>query len=363
MCGIGWRLTTEDRLVFFGDGTGMGVPVKSGCPEILCPIGEKGISGETDSRRQEKLASMENPIWIGVDWGTTNLRVWGMSQDSTVLSEVNTDQGMNGLDSEDFEPTLLTNIESWLPEAGHVPVIVCGMAGAKSGWETSPYREVPCLPLSAEDSVRPQTFDRRLSVRILPGVSQTRPAHDVMRGEETQIAGFLSECPGFDGVVCLPGTHTKWVHLSAGEIVSFRTFMTGELFGLLQRFSVLRDILDRSDWDEAEFISSVEAQISRPEALAARMFTARAEALISGLEPAKATGRLSGALIGAELAAARTYWLGRDLVLIGPDRLVGAYSRALAVVGQSPRVETAARLTVLGLTAAFAMFQGSGFRR
>ena len=63
-----------------------------------------------------------------------------------------------------------------------------------------------------------------------------------MRGEETQIAGFLSEFPGFDGVVCLPGTHTKWVHLSAGEIVSFRTFMTGELFGLLQRvFGSARD--------------------------------------------------------------------------------------------------------------------------
>ncbi len=321
----------------------------------------EGISGETGTHGQEKPISMKNPFWIGVDWGTTNLRIWGMSQDLTVLSEVNTGQGMNGLRSEDFEPILLSNVDGWLSGSDSVPVIVCGMAGASGGWETSPYRKVPCLPLSAENSVRPRTVDRRLSVRILPGISQFAPAHDVMRGEETQIAGFLSENPGFDGVVCLPGTHTKWVHLSAGEIVSFRTFMTGELFGLLQEHSVLRGTLDRSNWDEAEFVSSVETQISRPESLAARMFTVRAEALLSGLEPAKATGRLSGALIGAELAAARTYWLGRDLVLIGPDRLVSAYAGALAVVGQSPRVEKAARMTVLGLSAAFAMFQARGF--
>ena len=306
--------------------------------------------------------SMANPNWIGVDWGTTNLRAWGMSRESTVLSQVSTDQGMNGLHPGDFESILLKNVDVWLTGSGPVPVIVCGMAGAKGAWETAPYREAPCLPLSAEESVAPRTADRRLAVRILPGICQTRPAHDVMRGEETQIAGFLSVYPGFDGIACLPGTHTKWVHLSAGEIVSFRTFMTGELFGLLQRYSVLREVLDGSNWDEAEFASSVETQISRPEALAARIFTARAESLISGLEPAKATGRLSGALIGAELAAARTYWLGRDVVLIGPDRLAGAYARALAVVGQTPRLENAARMTVLGLIAAFAMFRAKGSR-
>ena len=51
-----------------------------------------------------------------------------------------------------------------------------------------------------------------------------------MRGEETQIAGFLALNPGWDGVICLPGTHSKWAHVSAGEVVSFQTFLTGESF-------------------------------------------------------------------------------------------------------------------------------------
>ena len=90
--------------------------------------------------------SMANPNWIGVDWGTTNLRIWGMSQDSTILSQASTDEGMNGLHPEDFEPILLKNIDGWLPGSGHVPVIVCGMAGAKGGWETAPYRAAPRAP-------------------------------------------------------------------------------------------------------------------------------------------------------------------------------------------------------------------------
>ena len=69
--------------------------------------------------------------------------------------------------------------------------------------------------------------------RVVPGVAQYGESPNVMRGEETQIAGFLSLNPGFDGVICLPGTHTKWAQVSAGEVVSLRSFMTGELFALL----------------------------------------------------------------------------------------------------------------------------------
>lgn len=61
-----------------------------------------------------------------------------------------------------------------------------------------------------------------------------------MRGEKTQIAGFLAARPDFDGVLCLPDTHSKWVRISAGEICHFQTLMTGEMFDLLARYSVLR---------------------------------------------------------------------------------------------------------------------------
>ena len=90
--------------------------------------------------------------------------------------------------------------------------------------------------------------DPRLTVPVIGGPAPDKPA-DVMRGEETQIAGFFFENQGFDGVLCLPGTHSKWVQISAGEIVSFRTFMTGEIFALLADRSVLRHTLDQ-EWDD-----------------------------------------------------------------------------------------------------------------
>ena len=103
---------------------------------------------------------------------------------------------------------------------------------------------------------------------VLPGLSQARPA-DVMRGEETQIAGLLAADPGFDGVACLPGTHTKWARVSAGEVVSFRTCMTGELFALLSERSVLRHAVGGEGFEEAAFAEALSDAIARPEALAA----------------------------------------------------------------------------------------------
>ena len=135
-----------------------------------------------------------------------------------------------------------------------MPVIACGMVGARQGWIEAPYSQVPCAPVGLS-MIKPVVEDTRLDVSILPGLSQTDPA-DVMRGEETQIAGYLAENPGFDGVLCLPGTHTKWAHISAGEVVSFRTFMTGELFALVSSQSVLRHSVG-AGWDGPAYRSAV----------------------------------------------------------------------------------------------------------
>jgi 2-dehydro-3-deoxygalactonokinase len=176
------------------------------------------------------------------------------------------------------------------------------------------------------------TNDPRLSVSIAPGLKQTQPA-DVMRGEETQIAGALRLMPAYDGVFCLPGTHSKWVHISAGEVVSFQTYMTGEMFALLSEASVLRHGMAGEGWDEAAFNAAVADAISRPERIAARLFALRAEGLIAGLTPAAARARLSGLLIGTELAGAKPYWLGQRVTLIGAEKLTAAYAAALAAAG------------------------------
>ncbi len=286
------------------------------------------------------------PDWIAVDWGTSNLRAFAMSADGRVLAEASSDDGMGKLTRDGFEPALLRLIGPWLE--GRPPVIACGMVGSRQGWCEAPYRAVPCTPLDPAALVMAPTTDPRLRVSIAPGLKQIQPA-DVMRGEETQIAGALHLMPGYDGVLCLPGTHSKWVHISAGEVVSFQTFMTGEMFALLSESSVLRHGMQGGGWDDAAFDAAVADALSRPERLGARLFSLRAEGLIAGLSAAAARARLSGLLIGTELAAARPYWLGQRVTLIGAETLSAAYARALAAQGVAAQRLSATDCTLAGL--------------
>ena len=300
------------------------------------------------------MTETTQPDWIAVDWGTSNLRVWAMAADGTVLAEAASDQGMAKLDKSGFEGAFMALAGGWI--TGPITVVACGMVGARQGWAEAKYAKVPC-PALAEDFARAVTQDPRLSVHVIPGISQDTPA-DVMRGEETQIAGFLARNPNWDGVLCLPGTHTKWVHVSADEVVSFQTFMTGEMFATLSDNSVLRHSVNSPDWDDAAFDAAVGDMISRPERLAAALFNLRARHLLEDTPAATLRARLSGLLIGAELAAARPYWLGQQVAVIGAGRIAGIYVAALAAQGVPATQVQGDSVTLAGLTAAYKRLKG-----
>ncbi|WP_371168100.1 2-dehydro-3-deoxygalactonokinase [Aliiroseovarius sp. 2305UL8-7] len=289
------------------------------------------------------------PDWLAVDWGTTHLRVWLMAKDGSALERLESDRGMGCLARDEFEPVLM-DLLSEFDLGSSIVTIVCGMAGSRQGWAEAPYVAVPCAPPGVSNATQfnAGVFD----VHILPGVKQQKPA-DVMRGEETQIAGYLVENPDFDGILCLPGTHCKWVHISAGELVSFRTFMTGEMFALLSDQSVLRHSVATDDWDQAAFDTALSDTLTRPSDLAAKLFSLRAEGLLNDMSPATARARLSALLIGAELAAAKPYWLGQQVVILGADNVASAYHAALTAQGAMVRPSDADNMTLAGMTAAY----------
>lgn len=286
--------------------------------------------------------------WIAADWGTTNLRLWAM-EGSTPLEARHSDQGMASLTPDRFAAVLAHATAGWPA----VPVIACGMVGSRQGWAEAPYAPVPCPAAPRLVAVPGDPGGR--PVRIVCGVRQDSPP-DVMRGEETQIAGLLALDPDFDGIACLPGTHTKWVRVSAGEICNFKSFMTGELFGLLAGQSVLRHSVGKGDSDPDLFRAAVSDALSRPERGYAGLFQLRAESLLSGLDPAAARARLSGTLIGWEMAAARPWWLGSQVTLIGADALVGLYADALDAQGVPAARLSAEDATLAGLRAAHLRF-------
>jgi 2-dehydro-3-deoxygalactonokinase len=293
------------------------------------------------------------PDWIAADWGTSNLRVWAMSAAGDVLAEAASDQGMGKLGRDDFEPALRDVAGKWIK--GPLTVVACGMVGARQGWAEAKYDRVPCPAATTGFTKVPNT--NGLDVHIIPGISQDTPA-DVMRGEETQIAGFLSRNPNWDGVICLPGSHTKWVHISADEVVSFQTYMTGETFAAISGHTVLKHSVDSIGWDDDVFAAAVNETMSRPERLATNLFSLRAESLLHNMTNEAARSRLSGLLIGAELAGARPYWLGQQIAVVGAGNIASLYVKALGLQGAPATQVQGDSVTLAGLIAAYRRLKG-----
>lgn len=275
-----------------------------------------------------------------VDWGTSNLRVWIVSIKNEGKKKIISSQGAGRLTSSQFYD-IIKNI---LQEAGvklnskdRFPVVICGMAGSRTGWKEASYLPVPVSCFEAPKAFSYiQTDD--LDVYILPGLAQqNKETPDVMRGEETQLLGLCVLRPNFSGLVCLPGTHSKWVTLENGIVSTFHTAMTGELYALLSKQSVLRHIIGENellDPQDESFKVGVLAGYNHPDQIVFDIFSIRARGLLFSCLGAEAAARLSGMLIGAEIAAA-TKGKARQIrcALIATGRMLNLYQRAFDCLG------------------------------
>ena len=301
------------------------------------------------------MTSEQMPTWIAADWGTSNVRFWAIGADGSVLGERTSADGMGSLVPSEYEGVLNQSCNEWLETA--TTVVACGMVGSRQGWVEAPYQTAPCA-VCPNQMVKAPVKRNGLTVHVIPGIRQTEPA-DVMRGEETQIAGYLAQNDDWDGVICLPGTHTKWVHVSAGEVVSFQTCMTGELFALLTEQSVLRHSISDNGWDEDTFLDALSQTMSRPERMAGHLFSLRAAQLVHNTNPQTLRARLSGLLIGAELASTKPYWLGQNVALIGAEAVSQPYLAGLAAQGLDVARTDATDMTLAGIKAAHALLETS----
>ena len=299
----------------------------------------------------------ETADWVAVDWGTSNLRAWGIGPQGAVAFEKTSPKGMGKLAREEFPAALAELLEGVAPAHGSaLDVLICGMAGARQGWLEAPYLEAPTdLRGLLDGAVRPDMPDGRIAPAILPGVCQKAGADNVMRGEETQLLGLAALTPGFAGVVCMPGTHSKWAQLSGTRIERFSTAMTGEMFEVLRTHSVLRHSLsgDLDGPGRADgFATGASAGLAHPEQLLGTLFQVRAGSLLSGRQPDWCAGYLSGLLIGTEIGSNR-HLIGKQAVpLIGSPALCALYAQVLAMIGARGEPKDATEIVLAGLKAA-----------
>lgn len=294
------------------------------------------------------------PFCAAVDWGTSSFRLWLLARDGSVLAERRGSEGMMAAREAGF----ISVLERHLAEAGatpDLPVIICGMAGAKQGWREAAYLDTPAdLTALPHHAVRVEIAGRHSGevgrdVRILPGIAQRDPARpDVMRGEETQLLGLVAG--GTDtALVCLPGTHSKWVSLRGGRVESFSTFMTGEIFAALSAHTILK-LSAEGDFGPGDpaFLAGVREAAASPATVTSQLFAIRASSLL-GFPPRGAAG-LSGALIGLELAGIRErHGEAGDVVLVSAGRLGELYDAALRELSFRIRTVDADALVRAGL--------------
>lgn len=310
------------------------------------------VRGKLASAREKVLAAEVE--WVAVDWGTSNLRAWGMDAAGEIAFARSSPDGMGRLSREQY-PDVLTSLLSGVADDVE-DVLICGMAGARQGWIEAPYLDAPAdLGRLAQGAVAPD-MPGPLNPRILPGVCMRDVgAEDVMRGEETQLLGLSSLIPGFSGLAVMPGTHSKWALLEGTRLERFSSAMTGEIFELLRTHSVLRHSLGgelEGEDRERGFEAGLDHGLERPERLTATLFKVRAGSLLSGRSAPWCAGFLSGLLIGAEIGGQRD-WIGSaEIPLVGSVGLCGLYQIGFARLGASTRIVDATDATLAGLRAA-----------
>jgi 2-dehydro-3-deoxygalactonokinase len=288
---------------------------------------------------------MSEAAYVAVDWGTSSFRLWLMNSVGDVLAESRGPEGMMAAARTGFASVLQSHLEA-AGAAANLPVVICGMAGARQGWVEAGYIDTPANLASILQRAVPVGGQSR-DIRILPGIAQRDPkAPDVMRGEETQLLGAL----GADGeaLVCMPGTHSKWAQVRSGTVERFATFMTGELFAAISQQTILSLAIAHADEavDIEAFKSAVVAALEKPALAANLLFRVRSGQLLYGGSPAAARESISGTLIGLEMAAGLGDQSQRGITLVASGRLQELYRIAfdtLSVAVQSIDSDDAVR--------------------
>ncbi len=146
----------------------------------------------------------------------------------------------------------------------------------------------------------------------VPAITQDAPADVLDAWLRLRVAGYLALHKNWDGVIwAIDADVSHWIHVSAGEVISFTSSLTPRLVAALKGSG-------------KPCPTALTNTLSRPERLATHL----RQAELGGDSRA-----MTGHLLGAELAAARPYWLGQQVALIPPDGEASGYAAALESQG------------------------------
>jgi 2-dehydro-3-deoxygalactonokinase len=284
---------------------------------------------------------VDSERFLAIDWGTTNRRAYLLTGDGEVLETCRDDRGVLAVAKDEW-PAEIALLRARM---GDLPVFAAGMIGSTRGWCNAPYVDCPVDPaLLAQHLVWPEAG----RTAIVPGVAnRDAGAPDVMRGEEVQLLGaVIAGLVPRDGLLCQPGTHSKWAWMNDGRIASFRTAMTGEMFALLRTHSLLADYLDEDVVPGDEFRAGV--ALAGQHRLLTTLFGERAGGVLGCHSPAAISARVSGLLIGSDVNE-QEFAQGTTVHILADPMLGALYGDAIRAAGGVPVIVDSHRAFAAGM--------------
>ncbi len=282
--------------------------------------------------------------WIAIDWGTTNFRAWFI-KNNKVLKEVTNSDGIKNIEKKDFEKILIENLKLSKNLKKKIIIIACGMIGSKQGWLDTGY--VKNLNLSKNNLKKVKTKNTKIKFYIVKGLSQSTP-YDVIRGEETQILGYLHKNNKFSGYICLPGTHSKWIKLKNGKVIKFKTFMTGELFELITNNSILKHSIKDKKINVKCYTNSIFKTKKSNFNIFDNLFEIRSRTLLSNKKYFPKS-ELLGYLIGNEINSNINNLNKNKVIIIGSYENSKLYSEAMNTLKIKNTIFNSKDITIAGL--------------
>ena len=300
---------------------------------------------------------MTEGLFIAGEWGSAVMRLYLCDADGQVVADPVSGGGVVGCG--DFEAAFFSAAGPWLDRHGPLPAVLAGMIGSNIGWRDSGYVEAPAGP--ADIAARLTTLRvRNVDIRFTPGLTCRNPfgLPDLIRGEEMQALGWLaSQNDAGQGLICLPGRHTKWLLSEAGRITAFTTAMHGEMYDLMLAHGLLGKGVDRDAWSDEAFDAGLDL-VCRDSSLSHghAAFATRGRLVLGQHNAAEAAAFLSGVTIGCDVRDMRSALEARELggracVVLGHDVTAGRYGRALERLGASWKKPETPHLAARGLAA------------
>jgi len=285
--------------------------------------------------------------FISCDWGTSAFRMRLVKIETNIVAaEVRTENGIastfklwqnSKIDRFSFYKTILSEHVAMLEQQcgyalDNIIIVISGMASSSIGMIELPYKELPFSTDGTDLLIHIVETSKDFTHKMII-ISGVKSANDVMRGEETMLAGCNAENTGHAQVFIFPGTHSKHIVAKNGMAYDFKTYMTGEIFDLLRNKSILSSSVEENNIvgeNNLNFINGV--MESAGSNLLHSIFYIRTNQLFKKLNNKENYHYLSGLLIGAELKSLLQHKFS-SVTLVSVDALAGLYLQALNALG------------------------------